>query len=560
MNNEIFNKNLEALAIVDQSLHSRLSKCEVSRGSYRFLDSRCGRIVPAFVLDGETRPLHSLFDCEKEAVRLISSLDNDLGFLILLGLGGGYIPQAALTATGAFIVIIDYDCAAIAQLFSHINYSSIINNNRVKLLVDPSLEDIRKCITENYLPALHGGIKVMPLRPRTDADTVNFPAAAQAVEDAIQNISADFSVQSLFGKRWFSNIIRNIRFMDTAPIQVFSPKYKNAAIIAAGPSLDKQIPDIAQSHTHILCTDTALPVLLHHGINPDIIISIDCQHISYYHFMGCNARNIPVFIDIASPPLLSGFAHPLYFSGGHPLTRYYGSFCRNLPVIDTSGGNVTYACLSLAEYLGFERITLFGADFAYIGSRTYARGTYIYPFFAKKQNRLGPMESLLSRFLYRSRLLSSKPLNSKPLDSKLLNSETGCYETAQLRFYRQRLEEKIQTMKAHIELAPGQGAPINIKNDLSTIAANTLSPFKTAGKENRFTYTHGRSFLEQYRADIAALCGKDVNSLSNNQRTVFTTLLPYTAVIKKHNPNLQTTQIIEKTIYACLKELDLLLH
>ena len=550
---KLFELNLHALSNVNPQLYSRLVNHRQKREVYTFQESRSGELVPAYLMpSAPPLPLHSMVDPRREAQRLVSTASGGTGFLIFLGLGGGFAPQAALEHTCAQVLVIDFCLDSIAGLFSARDYTGLLRNERFTLFVDPSDDEIKNFILEQYRPALCDGIKTIPLRTRTERALSEFDAAAAVIEKAVENISGDYSVQAHFGIRWFSNIIRNLKTAETAP-ELLTEKnpIQEAAIAAAGPSLDTQIPSLIEHKSRqvfILCSDTALPVLMHHGIEPDAVVSIDCQHISYYHFMGCNLRrDIPLVLDIASPPLLSHFSpSPFFFSGGHPLALYISRYWRPLPLLDTSGGNVTYACLSLAESLGARRITLFGADFSYIRSSTYARGTYIYPFFEKKQNRLSPLEALFSAFLYRS---------------PFLPAQTGqnYYETSPLRFYRKKLEEKAAVSPALITAADGQGAPIELPY---RAAKTTASPaLFSAGK----AAASAIEFLEQYRSDIAALPAARektgyMQELTVKSRQVFTTLLPLAAALKHRSPMLNTCELIEETKYRCIQEIDLVLE
>jgi hypothetical protein len=515
---------------------------------YSFLQARNGDIVPAFVLqDGKTAPLHSTVDPGREAQRLVSTVPEDTGFVIFLGLGGGFAPQAALDSTSAQIAVIDFDEEGVKELLSSKDYSVLLNNERFSLLVDFSESKINKFILEQYKPVLHGGIKVIPLRTRTEQDQIKFEKAAAAIQQAIDSVSADYSVQAHFGIRWFSNIIRNLINMERlpAPQKTAPPQsVSEAAIVAAGPSLDLQIDALLQSKKNgafIICSDTALPVLLQNNIKPDIIVSIDCQHISHYHFIGCDIKDadggIPLLLDIASPPMLSRFSSsPLFFISGHPLAQYISRCWKTLPQLDTSGGNVTYACLSLAESLGAKRITLYGADFSYVHSRTYARGTYVFPYFERKQTRLSPMEAMLSAFLYRAPFLPRQ------------SGEQTYYETASLRFYRNALEQKAAMASTQISSAPGLGAPINLP---AAISHNT--------EKRQFLFTEEKpkmtaiDFLKDYRDKIASITeAKDGAGL-------FTTILPLAAALKHRNPELKTKDLIEETKRYCIQEINKLI-
>jgi hypothetical protein len=550
--NKKLEANLSALSTVNPQIHLLLCNRKFSNTSsrYTFSESRCGETVPFFA--GNAKPLHSMIDPKREAQRLVSAITDDTGFAVFLGLGGGFAAQAALESTEVQILVIDYDIDSIAQLFSAKDYTNLLKNKRFSLLIDPSNEEIKNFILKNYKPSISGGIKTIPLRARVELDLTLFDSASEAIKETIETVSADYSVQAHFGLRWFSNIIRNIKAQDSfsqnQTQKYFSSPVHEAAIVAAGPSLDQQLSLLAEYKSRkvfVISSDTALPVLLHHGIKPDTVVSIDCQHISYHHFMGCGINNIPLALDIASPPMLSRLSSsPLFFSSGHPLAQYISLHWKPFPILDTSGGNVTYACLSLAETLGAKRITFFGADFAYINSRTYAKGTYIYPYFEKMQNRFSPAQTLFSNFLYRSPFL--------PVE----DTENNYRETSSLRFYRNKLEEKAAASHAYISCAKGIGAPLNLINEPRTGAAQKHAE----GIKHLNTNKNSINFLEQYRNDIAALpeaTGKNyLQELDAKNRDIFLTLLPCAAALKHRNSTLKSNELIEEVKRFCLEEID----
>jgi hypothetical protein len=561
----IFERNLLALSAQNPGLCSRLTAAETTLGRYRFPEARSGEIIPA-LRDGSgtAHPLHSMVDPRREGERLVATL-KDEGFVVFLGLGGGFAAEAALERDDIFLVlVVDYDINGIAELFSSKEYVKLLGDPRFLLMVDPPPEALRVCILERYRPALSGGMRVFPLRARTEQDAGRFSAAAQAIQDSLEKISADYSVQAWFGSRWFSNIIRNLKTAESRD-QSIAP-VRRAVICAAGPSLDDQLPLLEsrlreKDKPFVIAADTSLPCLLKEGIEPGAVVSIDCQHISCCHFMGINARGIPLFLDIASPPLLAGFSDsPFFFSGGHPLALYVSRYWRPLPRLDTSGANVTYACLSLAERLGAGQIEIFGADFSYPGGRVYARGSYVYPFFERRQNRFSSFEGLLSAFLYRSPFLP--PEESGGADSGA-RDEPGrhCYETAALRMYRKRLEEKAALMEAAVYPVPGRGAPVEIRQ----------TETKRRGPEQARTqaiFASGRArmgaaeFLSRYRSGLAALeiprtgIGALLREPETGKRELLTTLLPQAAAFRRRRPELSASEILREVKEYSLGEID----
>ena len=99
-NGYFFERNLLALSRFDPPLCSRLSGAETTRGRYKFIKSRSGESIPAWVdSSGAAHPLHSLVDPRKEGKRLVSTLGSE-GFLIIFGLGGAFHVEAALERPG----------------------------------------------------------------------------------------------------------------------------------------------------------------------------------------------------------------------------------------------------------------------------------------------------------------------------------------------------------------------------------------------------------------------------------------------------------------------------
>ena len=549
-----FERNLLALSAQNPLLCSQLSAAETTLNRYKFLESVSGEIVPALVdHTGSARPLHSMIDPHKEANRLAANLLNrpapnpgteintprlgagssEENFIVFLGLGAGLIQEAVLhSGRVSGVLVIDFDINGIAELFCSREYITLLGDPRFTLLVDPPPETIESALFEFYRPAICGGIKVLPLRTRTDADKHNFGLASDAIQRTIEKVSSDYSVQAHFGTRWFSNIIRNIGAAQDQNRSI--PPVREAVICAAGPSLDVQIPCLLEQkkspRPFIITADTALPALLYHGLKPDAVVSIDCQHISYYHFIGTACMDIPLFLDIASPPMLTRFsALPFFFSGGHPLAVYISQEWRPLPQLDTSGGNVAYACLSLAENLGAQRIFVYGADFSYPLGKMYARGTYIHPYFERRQERRAPLEAHFSSFLYRSPFVEH-------------------YTTETMQFYRKRFEEKASSMAAEVTITRGLGDSLMFKGSAAGTGKNITSLF-SAGK----ALMGANEFLEKYKQAIAAL---PLQNLTDAEKRVFTTLLPQAAAIKRRCPEMTTPELIETVKQYCINKIN----
>ena len=553
----LFGKNLIALSQKNPEISARLSGTGTTVSRYLFQESRTGEKIPAWIdPQGKSHPLHSLVDPKREAKRLIESTGSD-GFLIFLGLGGGHYVEAALERedTGMTLVV-EYDINGLAGLLRSRDYTRLFADSRFRLTVDASARELEEIILNLYQPVLHGGIRTIPLRARTGLEAELFASASGAISSAIDRISADYSVQAHFGRRWLSNIVRNLKVAEDADHNV--TEIDRSAVCAAGPSLSLQIPLLREKREglFIIATDTSLPCLLNESLTPDAVISIDCQHISYYHFMDGLPEDIPLFLDLASPPLLASRSkRPFFFTGGHPLTRYISQNWKPLPELDTSGGNVTYAALSLAGLLGACEIELYGADFSYPAGVSYARGAYIHSLFAKYQNRLCPLEAQNSSFLYRT------PLEKKHLSQPGNSADHWYYETKTLSFYRKKLEEKCHLMEAKLIPVPGLGAPISTGQVKNTRQNPGVISGVRRFPANKAT-VKAEDFLSGYRDAINRLpmpqksAAFYLASLDAKGRAVFTTMLPVAAAIKRRQAKATFCELIEETKAHCVREID----
>jgi len=543
-----FDRNLLALSQKNAELCARLSKAETTLNRYKFLESRSGEVIPASVtIEGTAHPLHSTMDPQREANRLIDSQGSE-GFLVFLGLGGGYYVEAALQRSDVgLVLVIEYDLNGLAELLCHKDYARLFGDPRFRLITDVSGQELEKHILDLYQPVLYGGIRVIPLRSRTKAHAELFSQAGNAISSAIDRISSDYSVQAHFGKRWFSNIIRNIK--NAEKFHEALPPIRHAAVCAAGPSLTSQLPRLKERRKDLflIATDTSLPCLLHAEIQPDAVISIDCQHISYHHFLSGLPEKTLLFLDLASLPMLSSLSkRTQFFSGGHPLARYVSRVFRPLPELDTSGGNVTYAAVSLAEQLGALEIHLYGADFSYPAGVCYAKGTYIYSMFLGRQNRFLPLQAQNSHFVFRT------PVEKKTHPDGL----SWYYETKTLAFYRRRLEEKSEFLQAAIFPAESKSTPLHIAGN-SKIRQRSLKIF-SSGKP----LMSGVQFFQTYRNEIAQLRRPEKNSaeylasLSGKEQAVFATMLPSAAAIKQKLSQADFSQLFAASQAFCLEKID----
>ncbi len=524
-NDEIFERNILALSTKNSELAGRVTHT-APLPNLISVPSKTGSPVPAIRGEGRDSCLHSRFNPQKEAQRIAEGQQGS-GYLIVFGLGAGYHIQPFLHRQRiSDILILDKDIHLFRSLLEQFDYRPIFLDPRVQIQVDLEPEDLHTYLLGHYHPAVMGNLNTVKLPSRIRLDASGFEAIANTIRRIVSNLADDYTVQATFGKKWFTNTLRNLP--TAAQTAATLRPSRQIIVTGAGPSLEEQLPAVHRQQKQgstLLATDTSLPVLLLHGMKPDIVISIDCQQVSYHHFLQGYPREIPLVLDLASPPEIARLSdRPFFFSSGHPFSLFISRRFRSFPEIDTSGGNVSHAAVSLANLMGAHRIFLYGTDFSYPQGKLYSRGTYIYPYFRTRESRLYPLESAMISFLFR---------NTNILKNA---SSTGFrYTTKPMISYKKRLEDAVSKLSSQVIPGAGEGEPLTLNQE--PLPPNTeetdsrISPFITAGSP----HSGWHEFLTSYLEDLKALpspsqpLGRYFAGLTHKQKDLWTTLFPAAA-------------------------------
>jgi len=122
--------------------------------------------------------------------------------------------------------------------------------------------------------------------------------------------------------------------------------------------------------------------------------------------------------------------------------------------------------------------------------------------------------------------------------------------------YRQRLEEKARVLNAAISAVPGMGPPLCLEQN----RAPSTTPLRIFASGR--AAMGGKAFLVSYREKIAGLpvltggVHAYLEKLSRDEQLVFTTLLPAAAALKRREPELRLSTLMETVRQFCVSALD----
>ena len=376
------------------------------------IESKTGALIPLFT-DG--KPMHSKYNPLAEASSFEAALPQDskgqkASCIVACGIGAGF-HLASLVKAGRLVFAVEADEESLSFCLQLDSVKELLQYPNFIVCTE---ENLCSQIVNNYLPQVHGGIVLAPHRAWEDRAIVCCSNIRSLLALALKQVAADYSVQAHFGKLWQRNIFLNLKDFKNENSELFFDTKKIAAVIAAGPSLDQSLQEI-QLHPDKYCvfaTDTALSVLQDKGIQCDAVVSIDAQHVSLTHFENLNEKSTKprlCFFDLASCHECIQAAREagiptLFVHTGHPLAQLAAEEAY-IPRIQAGSGTVTIASCDIARKLGFEKIQLFGADFAYGGGKPYAKGTYLDRLYNKASNKTLPSEQIFSSLMYRTQLI-----------------------------------------------------------------------------------------------------------------------------------------------------------
>ncbi|RHX84387.1 motility associated factor glycosyltransferase family protein [Leptospira stimsonii] len=352
----------------------------------------------------------------------------------------------------------------------------------------------------NYLESLPvervSGIRIFRNSASTSLNEMYYGELEVKIRKILSSKMSDLLTKFEFERIWVRNtFVNTANFPDSknprTRVELLKEKFANtpAMLVSAGPSLRSQCEWISKvrDKVFLFSCDTSLKALLKFGIVPDGVITLDAQTHSFFHFMGAESSNVPLFADlVSSPPILRS---QKFSKIVHSLTAKYvvdasGELKREVTagsktaekILGTigdiqSGGSVATTAFDLLRNLGCKPIFLVGQDLAYSGREIHSTGTHHNEKWLTLLNRTQSLERI-NEMIIRKR------------DTRLVPSAGGGEVLTDyvLDLYRHWFEESFQTLDFPVYNVNVRGARIENCENVSIEKANSiLSQFSDHG-------------------------------------------------------------------------------
>lgn len=333
--------------------------------------------------------LDSLYDSDRMLDLWFKGLRDEWDLnskLYMYGLGNGMYVRKFLKSArkDCAIVVHEPSYKIFKTVLENFDLSDIFTDLRVRFVFWPMH------ITEGVKLTYQGIMSYTDVDSLVGSYYLNYPDLfrkdsseyANGVERARAVASANQRVNDFFGAYFSKNVFSNMALLedsyDIVKLAKHMPEDVPAIVVAAGPSLDKNIRELkrAKGKCLIVSTDTALKPLSLAGIVPDITAIMDGKKDERY-LSEEDSRSVPI---VCTPRGGTEFLHlhtGMKFFINDYCDHINGFMKENghgLIKLDT-GGSVANACFAIAKFLHCRRIILVGQDLAYTGDKTHSAVT-----------------------------------------------------------------------------------------------------------------------------------------------------------------------------------------
>ncbi len=307
--------------------------------------------------------------------------------LLMYGLGNGMYARYFLKSARKDCTIVVHEPSEkiFRVTLEYFDISDLLSDKRLRLVFWPLYRDHKeiKFFYEDIIEYKDlGSIKmaIYANYPRlfgTDCGTY-----LAEIDKSGEFAYANQVVHDRFGEDYNRNFFANLKFIPDSlsydDLIRKMPEDIPAIVVAAGPSLDKNINELkaAKGKCLLISTDTALKPLALAGIEPDLSAIMDGKKDARY-LSEDSSKRIPMFCTPRSGDTFMNLHTGVKF-----FTNYFcnhikkfmdeeGCFFEAL----STGGSVANSCFGLAESLKCRRIILVGQDLAYTGDKTHSTVT-----------------------------------------------------------------------------------------------------------------------------------------------------------------------------------------
>ncbi|WP_338553375.1 6-hydroxymethylpterin diphosphokinase MptE-like protein [Paenibacillus sp. KS-LC4] len=382
----LFQSNLEYLAGKFPEVYKQITACSRNREYYQTIHARNGQPNLCIVtVDGKPSFLYSKYDPQNEIAHWIKNIQQKVqnkSDIIIYGTGFGYHQVKYAQAFPEHkLHFYEPDVQILIAAMHQVELKQWLDLPNVKNFVVGGNATTRGGMFYTYLKYLKGEPEIIALPVYEKLMKEEVLEFSNDAKIAIMNYGSSYRMYERFGMEWLENSMYNLPATLASPsIQQLENKFADvpAVIVGAGPSLSADIENLKKlkQHAFIIAAGSSIQSLLHFGIKPHLIVSMDGAESNYQAFRHLDIKGIPLlYTPQVKYRILEEKKDRLmhvHFKNDS-VTKYFMQVTSDDPIF-LSSHSVTGTAIQAAAYMGCKEIIFAGQDLSYSEGAMYASG------------------------------------------------------------------------------------------------------------------------------------------------------------------------------------------
>ncbi len=410
----VLERNLAAIARLSPGVARDLPRAAPAQG-WTFFRSGDGGLT------GETdgRLLASRRAAKGEGDRFAADINiKETAVFVVIGFGAGHHVRAIaekLRGTGMLIVF-EPDTALLKAVLEREDCSSWISKTNFVLTTDPADVPGLCGSVRRYEAMLGLGVKILEHASaswRIGETGKQFLETFSQVASTARTSLVTTMVQT---EATIRNVLMNLDYYVGSPgITDLHESALNrpAVVVSAGPSLERNIRELAREGVRercvIVAVQTALKPLLRAGVRPHFVVALDHHEISRRFYEGLTPADVEGVTLVAEPKanpiILDSFPGAVRCTREEYLDVVLGEELFHDHGSVPAGSTVAHLAYYLARYMGCDPVALIGQDLGFTDGQYYAAGAAIHDVWAGELNPFNTLETLEWQRIVRSRMI-----------------------------------------------------------------------------------------------------------------------------------------------------------
>jgi hypothetical protein len=329
--------------------------------------------------------LHSSYNPRSEANKWIDSSEFSTELVIVVG--GGYyyhIDQLLCNHPDKKIIIVEPSREIFKSALENIDMKKYVENNNILLMLSKNPYHISLRVANLLINKGFQHFDLTCLQSYKTAYNHFYSELNNSIYETFKMLRSNIATEYVHSQKWMYNNIRNLTStnIDSINISSYFKKFKGmpALIVAAGPSLNKQLPLLKGNLDKfvVIAAGSAVNILEKNNIIPHFVVAVDGEEVQDNIFKNIlNPDRITLIyshsLRYSSQELFQGKKVWMKGNADETIEFFEDYVGIKSPTIEF-GPSCANEAMEVARRLGCNQLIFIGQDLAYTDEQLYSKG------------------------------------------------------------------------------------------------------------------------------------------------------------------------------------------